>query len=146
MKLTCSNRPRMTYTRADPAAGARGPRHLAGVAGVDRRVGHERDVGRPGQHAQVAHRDEHVVARLALDLDDRVLAARGGDHELRAPVDPPPDQPAPQRRLVERLGVLHADAPVRPRDEVRADVDHGDDSADSAASSAATAATNGSAG
>ena len=39
------------HARVAPAR-ARGARHLARVAGVDRRVGDERDLVRPGEHAQ----------------------------------------------------------------------------------------------
>src|SRR6185436_868035 len=83
---------------------------------------------------------------VVLDLHHRALAVAHRDDELGAPVDGAADQPRAQRCLVEPGCVLHADAAVGARDEVRPDVDHQGDCADSAASSARTASRNGPSG
>ena len=134
MKFTCSKRLCTTLTRA------RAARAICVALPVSTNGSSTNATVRPRQHAQVRHRRKDVLAYRVLHLDNRVLLAAPGDHELRAPVHPPPDQPVPQRRLVEPGRVLHRHAPVRPRDEIRADLDH----ASNSPASASTAARNGS--
>ena len=67
-----------------------------------RPTGRRRTRPRPAPPARSGRdRREDVLAHEVLDLHDRVPLAAPGDHELGAPVHPPPDQPLPQRRLVE---------------------------------------------
>ena len=77
--------------RARPRA--RAARHLRRVAGVHRRVGDERDLVRPREHAHVRHRRQDLVADRMRDLDDRERARARQRRRTRS-ADRPAARPA----------------------------------------------------